>query len=214
MNQQNFGDGLFWQGKFSATPKHWAQSNDIQCQNFDLKKKTGTACMKQGLSCIPWFEVQDSNLSNAPLLDFLVTCNKTTVCAVEEGRMKCSNNGCANERKRSGGNFWQNLEKQILRTQLSSYRKLHPVCQYAAFLRPSCALCRHMGAEQATLHQRLVSSYPPPMCKQQPGQVSDGQTGSWCLDKAVQPRDAWYQKQARPKNLVMGMGCRLGRVHD
>ena len=59
--------------------------------------------MKQGLSCIPWFEVQDSNLSNAPLLDFLVTCNKTTVCAVEEGRMKCSNNGCANERKRSGG---------------------------------------------------------------------------------------------------------------
>jgi hypothetical protein len=39
MNQQNFGDGLFWQGKFSATPKHWAQSNDIQCQNFDLKKK-------------------------------------------------------------------------------------------------------------------------------------------------------------------------------
>ena len=64
--------------------------------------------MKQGLSCIPWFEVQDSNLSNVPLLDFLVTCNKTTVCAVEEGRMKCSNDGRANERTRSGGSIRQN----------------------------------------------------------------------------------------------------------
>ena len=29
---------------------------------------------------------------------------------------------------------------------------------------------------------------PPPLRKHQPGQESDGQTGSWCLDKAVQPR--------------------------
>ena len=40
-----------------------------------------------------------------------------------------------------------------------------------------------------------------PLRKHQPGQESDGQTGSWCLDKAVQPRDARYQKKACPKNL-------------
>ena len=42
---------------------------------------------------------------------------------------------------------------------------------------------------------------PPPLRKHQPGQESDGQTGSWCLDKAVQLRDARYQKKACPKNL-------------
>ena len=42
---------------------------------------------------------------------------------------------------------------------------------------------------------------PPPLCKHQLGQESDGQTGSWCLDKAVQPRDAWDQKKACPENL-------------
>ena len=41
----------------------------------------------------------------------------------------------------------------------------------------------------------------PPLRKHQPGQESDGQTGSWCLDKAVQQRDAWYQKKACPENL-------------
>ena len=42
--------------------------------------------------------------------------------------------------------------------------------------------------------------YPhPPLC--QSGQESDGQTGSWCLDKAVQLRDARYQQKACPKNL-------------
>ena len=43
--------------------------------------------------------------------------------------------------------------------------------------------------------------YHPPLRKHQPGQESDGQTGSWCLDKVVQPRDAWYQKKICPKNL-------------
>jgi hypothetical protein len=42
---------------------------------------------------------------------------------------------------------------------------------------------------------------PPTLRKHQPGQESDGQTESWCLDKAVQPRDARYQKKACPKNL-------------
>ena len=47
-----------------------------------------------------------------------------------------------------------------------------------------------------------IPSYPaPPLRKHQPGQESDGQTGSWCLDKAVQPRDARYQKKACPENL-------------
>ena len=34
------------------------------------------------------------------------------------------------------------------------------------------------------------------MRKHQPGQESDGQTWSWCLDKVVQPRDTRYQKKA------------------
>ena len=37
---------------------------------------------------------------------------------------------------------------------------------------------------------------PPPLRNHQPGQESDGQTWSWCLDKAVQPRSqkkAWQQ---------------------
>ena len=42
---------------------------------------------------------------------------------------------------------------------------------------------------------------PPPLRKHQPGQESDGQTGSWCLDKAVQQRGARYQKKACPENL-------------
>ena len=46
-----------------------------------------------------------------------------------------------------------------------------------------------------------ASTPPPPLRKHQPGQESDGQTGSWCLDKAVQPRNARYQKKACPKNL-------------
>ena len=37
------------------------------------------------------------------------------------------------------------------------------------------------------------------MRKHQPGQESDGQTGSWCLDKAVQLRDARYQRKHIPK---------------
>ena len=42
---------------------------------------------------------------------------------------------------------------------------------------------------------------PPPLCKHQPGEENDGQTGSWCLDKAMQPRDARYQQNACPENL-------------
>ena len=48
---------------------------------------------------------------------------------------------------------------------------------------------------------RVYPAPPPPLRKHQPGQESDGQTGSWCLDKAVQPRDARYQKKACPENL-------------
>ena len=41
--------------------------------------------------------------------------------------------------------------------------------------------------------------YPPfPLHKHQPRQESDSQTMSWCLDKAVQPRDAWYQRKTSP----------------
>ena len=42
---------------------------------------------------------------------------------------------------------------------------------------------------------------PPPLRKHQESQESDGQTGSWCLDKAVLARDAQYQKNTCPKNL-------------
>ena len=35
---------------------------------------------------------------------------------------------------------------------------------------------------------------PPPLCKHQGSRENDGHTGSWCLDKAVLPRDARYQK--------------------
>ena len=46
------------------------------------------------------------------------------------------------------------------------------------------------------------NTYPaPPLRKHQPGQESDRQTWSWCLDKAVQPRDTRYQKKACPENL-------------
>ena len=42
---------------------------------------------------------------------------------------------------------------------------------------------------------------PPPLRKHQESQESDGQTGSWCLDKAVLARDARYQKNTCPENL-------------
>ena len=46
-----------------------------------------------------------------------------------------------------------------------------------------------------------ASTTPPPLCKHQESQESDGQTGSWCLDKAVLASNAQYQKNACPKNL-------------
>ena len=39
------------------------------------------------------------------------------------------------------------------------------------------------------------------MGKHQESQENDGQTGSWCLDKAVLARDARHQKNACPENL-------------
>ena len=48
---------------------------------------------------------------------------------------------------------------------------------------------------------RIRFPTPPPLRKHKPGQESDGQTGSWCLDKVVQPRDARYQNKACPENL-------------
>ena len=38
-------------------------------------------------------------------------------------------------------------------------------------------------------------TYPPSPLHQE-GQESDGQTRSWCLDKAVLARDAWYQSRS------------------
>ena len=38
--------------------------------------------------------------------------------------------------------------------------------------------------------------HPSPLRKHQESQESDGQTGSWCLDKAVLARDAWYQARS------------------
>ena len=42
---------------------------------------------------------------------------------------------------------------------------------------------------------------PPPLRKHQESQESDGQTGSWCLDKGVLARNARYQKNACAENL-------------
>ena len=47
----------------------------------------------------------------------------------------------------------------------------------------------------------IVRVPPPLLRKHQPGQESDGQTGTWCLDKALQPRNARYKKKSCPKNL-------------
>ena len=44
-----------------------------------------------------------------------------------------------------------------------------------------------------------IFEYPPPLRKHQPDQESDSQTGSWCLDKAVQLRNARYQRKHAPK---------------
>ena len=54
--------------------------------------------------------------------------------------------------------------------------------------------CRVYSRTMALL---CISSPPHPFCKHQEGQENDGHTGSWCLDKAVLPCDAWYQKNVR-----------------
>ena len=64
--------------------------------------------------------------------------------------------------------------------------------------------------ERKRFFTSLTSSPTPPLRKHQPGQESDGQTGSWCLDKAVQPRSARYQKKACPKSLPMAAGFGMG----
>ena len=58
--------------------------------------------------------------------------------------------------------------------------------------------CRQAAADRRSWRHNTP---PPPLRKHQPGQENDGQTGPWCLDKAVQPRNARYQKKACPKNL-------------
>ena len=40
----------------------------------------------------------------------------------------------------------------------------------------------------------LVLVIPPPLRKHLESQENDGHNGSWCLDKAVLARGAWYQK--------------------
>ena len=39
-----------------------------------------------------------------------------------------------------------------------------------------------------------VATPPPPLHKHHESQENDGHTGSWCLDKAVHPCNAPYQK--------------------
>ena len=58
-----------------------------------------------------------------------------------------------------------------------------PVLRYSL-----CQRCCSRGLQAKT-------DSPPPLRKHQPGQESEGQTGSWCLDKAVQPRDGRYQRK-------------------
>ena len=45
-----------------------------------------------------------------------------------------------------------------------------------------------------------MSRQTPP-AQAQESQESDGQTGSWCLDKPMLAHDARYQKNACPENL-------------
>ena len=48
---------------------------------------------------------------------------------------------------------------------------------------------------------------PPPLRKHRENQENDGHTGSWCLDKAVLPRNKRYQKndsQATGNNISHG----------
>ena len=46
---------------------------------------------------------------------------------------------------------------------------------------------------------RLCPPPPPAVRKKQENQESDGQSGSWCLDKAVLACDARYQKNMSQK---------------
>ena len=47
-----------------------------------------------------------------------------------------------------------------------------------------------------TVPTPTVPPPPSPLRKHQESQASDGQTGSWCLDKAVLARDARYQARS------------------
>ena len=50
----------------------------------------------------------------------------------------------------------------------------------------------------AGLHGRCTAHPPPhPLRKHLETQENDSHTGSWCLDKAVLPRNAQYQKRKR-----------------
>ena len=93
-----------------------------------------------------------------------------------------------------------------IRRKRSKYAKYRPCGLwryppfFAAVRHPALfAVARRLAS--LSVVRRRVSGIPPPLRKHQPGQESDGQTGSWCLDKAVQPRDAQYQKKACPENL-------------
>ena len=61
----------------------------------------------------------------------------------------------------------------------------------------------YLPAHDAEQGHCKASSYPPPpplLRKHQPGQESDGPTGSWCFNEAVQPRDTRYQTKHVLKN--------------
>ena len=54
----------------------------------------------------------------------------------------------------------------------------------------------HFGALTHSLTQSINNV--PPLRKHQPGQESDGQTGSWCLDKGATARRA-VPKESMPR---------------
>ena len=64
---------------------------------------------------------------------------------------------------------------------------------------PDDLIPQHTGRRRMVKneHQGHACLDPPsPLRKHQEIQEKDGQTGSWCLDKAVLARDAWYQTRS------------------
>ena len=61
-----------------------------------------------------------------------------------------------------------------------------------------CGSEQKNGAKQVGVGQ----APPPPLRKHQESKENDSHTGSWCLDKAILPRDARYQKNVCRRKLA------------